>query len=312
MNSHEPSVLISVINWNTEDKTLRCVQMLQHQTYSRKQIVVVDNHSKLASLTRLRNELPNEVHLIESQDNIGYAGGHALAVDFALKEGFDCFWLLNNDVVLRPQVLQSYIEAYQIYGEAIYGTASLTPISGQPLENYPIDFHRKYFESEYREILFSLNTHLTFAQLFPQHQPIHAAAVPGSSIFLPLSLIKKYGFMDTGYFMYSEEVDYCFRLRKQGVPVIVVPGAYMIHEHGGSSKGKSRLSAIINYYRLRNQLVRIQRYGTRFDLLRAVIKNLLLFLASVGKWRYAAFILRATIDGLQGKLGKTYPPESYI
>jgi len=313
----EHKVFISIINWNSTGRTLKCVQMLQAQDHAHKQIVVVDNASQPDSLAALRKQLPADVWLISSDTNTGYAGGHAQALAVARQNRADFFWVLNSDIVLQSAALRLFLEAYQRYGDAIYGTVPLEAQANKPLSDYAILFHRKYFLRQYREILLYPFVSLRFGEAFPTMEPRPVPAVAGSCVFLPLSLVEQHGFMDEAYFMYCEEVDYCFRLAGEGIQSIVVPEAYILHEHEGTSRQYKRLHSIVNYYRLRNQLVRIQRYGNGFDLVRAVIKDLLLiawYLIGQGQAgrEKARTGIQAIVDGLQGKLGKILPPENYL
>lgn len=311
------NIFISVLNWNSTEQTLNCIEMLQQQSYPYKQIVVVDNASQPAHLDFLKKELPKDVLLIESIENNGYASGHILAVEVAKQQKADFIWILNPDVLLQPNTIQLFLDAFQQFGEAIYGTVPLKNLPNQELKDFPIKFHIKFFAQNFKEILFNPFINRNFGELFPTLEPRFVSAISGSSIFLPISVIEKHGFMDCDYFMYSEEIDYCFRLARNGVSCIIVPEAYVIHHDEGTSAQFTNLKNIINYYRLRNQLVRIHRYGSRFDLVRAVLKDIILVVSyplmfgrnGVGRARFG---ILAILDGLRGKLGKTFPPEDFL
>ncbi len=312
----QPRVLISVLNWNGAERTLDCVRQLQGQHYPHKAIIVVDNASQPDSLARLRDGLPDDVHLIEADENHGYAGGHALALKLALAGTYDAFWLLNTDIELQPDTLDAFIAAYQQHGVALYGSPPLEKTAGKPRSAYPVLLHRKYLNEPYREIIFSPWTTRTFGEVFSDEQPRQVVALAGSSLFLPLDLVRAQGFMDETFFMYSEEVDYCFRLRQGGVKRWLVPDAYILHESEGASSGYSRLRDIIRYYRHRNQLIRIRRWGSTPDLVKAALKDVLLGLFALRRGRHGirtlGFHLRAIRDGLRGRAGKSYPPEAYL
>lgn len=311
----QPRVLISVLNWNGAERTIQCVQQLQQQQYPNREILIVDNASRQESVAQLREALPH-VRMIISEQNRGYAGGHALALNIAQAEGFDCFWMLNTDVELQPYTLEAFIAAYEQHGLALYGSPPLEKISGLALSQVPILMHHKYYDEPYREIIFQPQTTRTYGEIFPDDRAREVVALSGSSLFFPLELVRQQGFMDEDFFMYSEEVDYCFRLRQAGITRWMVPAAYILHESEGTSSGYSRVRDIIRYYRQRNQIVRIRRWGRTGALLKAVVKDLLLgfFALRNGRrgLRTLGFHLLAIRDGLRGKLGKTYPPEAYL
>ncbi|MCA9914843.1 MAG: glycosyltransferase family 2 protein [Anaerolineae bacterium] len=308
-------ILISVLNWNGAERTIHCVRQLQQQHYPNREILIVDNASRQESVAQLREALP-DVRLIISAQNLGYAGGHALALKVAQQEGFDCFWMLNTDIELQPRTLDAFMAAYQQHGLALYGSPPLEKISGTSLTDYPILMHHKYYDEPYREIIFQPQTTRTYGEVFPDDAARQVVALSGSSLFFPLELVRQYGFMDEGFFMYSEEVDYCFRLRQAGVKRWMVPAAYILHESEGTSRGYSRVRDIIRYYRQRNQIIRIRRWGNTGDLIKAIVKDLLLGLAALRHGRQGlrtlGFHLGAIRDGLRGTMGKTYPPEDYV
>lgn len=311
----QPRVLISVLNWNGAERTIQCVRQLQQQHYTNREILVVDNASRPESVAQLRQALP-DVRLIVSEENLGYAGGHARALTIAQEEGFDCFWLLNTDIELQPSTLDAFIAAYQQQGLALYGSPPLEKISGKSLDYYPILMHHKYYDEPYREIIFQPQTTRTYGEIFPDDQARDMVALSGSSLFFPLELVRQQGFMDENFFMYSEEVDYCFRLRQAGIKRWMVPEAYILHESEGTSRGYSRVRDIIRYYRQRNQIIRIRRWGSTGALLKAVVKDVLLGVFALRKGgrglRTLGFHLLAIRDGLRGTMGKTYPPEAYL
>ncbi len=316
MSMSQPTILISIINWNSTARTLQCVEQLQAQDYPHHKIVVVDNASQAQAKEALKEALPPSVQLIESSDNRGYAGGHALTLDLAQQEDFDCFWFLNTDTILPPDTLRKLVETYQVHGEqAIYGGIPLEQSTGKSLHEHRVLLHRKFFNIDYREMLFTLNALLRFGELFDDMTPRIVTSLSGSCVLVPMPVIRKYGFMDESFFLYSEEVDYCFRLKSAGVPCIAVPQAHFNHESGGISRGYRRMQSIILYYRLRNQLIRIRRHNSRNALVRSVIKDMILMISYLRHGRagleMASFTWRAIQDGLRGKSGKTYPPEDY-
>lgn len=71
----------------------------------------------------------------------------------------------------------------------------------------------------------------------------------GSSLLVTRSAVKKVGFMDPGYFMYMEDVDWCRRFWENGFRVVFYPDAVMHHYHGrGSAKGGVIRSLLMNKY----------------------------------------------------------------
>ncbi len=96
-------VLISILNWNGAEKTLDCVQSLQHSILPdtlKCDVRVVDNGSGPDQVETLRTRLPSEVELVLNPVNTGFTGGQNLNIRHALAHNYDYVFLLNNDTVV--------------------------------------------------------------------------------------------------------------------------------------------------------------------------------------------------------------------
>lgn len=304
-------VLISVLNWNNSADTIRCLQSIAQSEYSDYDLLVVDNASQDESVLAIHDQFPN-LHILQLSENEGYAGGHHHAVSYALEEGFELVLLLNNDVLLRSNTLSELVKAYQQYGDAIYGAVPIH--SDDTHTDKRVRFHYKFLQLPYREQLFDLNTHRPFSEIFPTQDSKKVASISGSIMLIPLAVVRQHGYMDSDFFMYSEETDYCFRLRQAGVASYMIPSAIVEHGGASSSKKHATLQKIVLYYRIRNQLVRIKRYQSTRILTLALIKNAVLTTNKLikGDFKAVGYMLRANIDGLRNRLGKTYAPEDYL
>src|SRR5687768_4773928 len=99
-----PLVYISVLNWNAGEKTAQCIHSLTQLDYSDHRIIIVDNASQDNSVEYLHALFP-EITIISSSENLGYAGGHRLAVEKAFAGGAELIWLLNNDLEVKADAL---------------------------------------------------------------------------------------------------------------------------------------------------------------------------------------------------------------
>lgn len=312
MTETQPHVCISILNWNSYAHTIRCLQSLQQLDYGNYTLLVVDNNSRDDSVTQIRAAFP-EVHIIQSDNNRGYAGGHELALQHALDDSeIEMFWILNNDTVVSPQALRALIEAYKQHGDALYG--------GVALEGDQPQLKMNLFEySNYRLFLKYHNLDgIPYNSYFPTTEPREVNNLHGSTLLIPLSLVRRYGFMDTSFFMYAEEYDYCLRLAKHGIKSFLVPASTVIHAGGASGTKKSALSGIMQYYRIRNRLIFYRRHVSWIYYTYKLVDTLLVMLKrSINppanlpeKWfTYTALGIR---DSLIGRMGKIYAPEDWV
>ena len=308
----DPLVYISVLNWNRPDQTLACLKSLESLEYDHYHIVVVDNASQDDSVALLSGI--EHVSFIQSAENRGYAGGHQLAAECAQADGAQLLWILNNDLTVQPDTLRELVTAYQAHPSGIYGSVPLQSASITDIDSAAVQFPRKYFRMPFRQQLFVLRPYDTYHRLFPERRPQAVASLSGASLLIPLRVIEQYGFMDTSYFLYLEEVDYCFRLRQHNIPSIVVPTSIVFHRRSQSSEENEAVKCMIIYYRTRNQLLFIRRYNASFFFVWGLLRNIFMFvLVCLTKGRSgrrrSKCILRGSLDAISNKRGKTFAPE---
>ena len=85
-------------------------------------------------------------------------------------------------------------------------------------------------------------------------------------MLIPLKIIKNYGFMREDFFMYGEETDYCYNLKKHGISSYVVADSVVVHKGAESFKNAKYLEI---YYRRRNML-----YFEKKHYNKSILKNL--------------------------------------
>lgn len=309
-----PHVVISVLNWNGANKTIACLQSLTTLVYTNYRVIVVDNASTDESVARIRAAFP-DVEILEADTNLGYAGGNELALNRALQdEQAALFWILNNDSAVLPDTLTAFVDAYRQHGAALYGGVTIQAAADQG--EWRVNA-RVWENNRLRQV-----RNVPYQQLYPTTEPRSVEALGGSSLLIPLAVARQHGFIDPEYFLYSEDTDYCFRLRRAGVPNIEVPRAVTIHQGGGSHKSaqRDRLQPIIIYYRARNKIVlRYRHFGLLAGLKAVSVQSayalgwLLLYpWRGIVAPRCARFTLLGILDALRGRMGKVYPPEAYL
>ncbi|HET6516311.1 MAG TPA: glycosyltransferase family 2 protein, partial [Thermodesulfovibrionales bacterium] len=111
--TEDPKIAIIVINWNGRDDTLECLASVRQVDYPHFEVIVVDNGSSDNSVEAIRNAFP-EVTVIETRENLGFAGGNNVGMRHALKNRSEYIFLLNNDTVVDSQILKSFIRSSRL------------------------------------------------------------------------------------------------------------------------------------------------------------------------------------------------------
>jgi GT2 family glycosyltransferase len=229
-----PLVVASVLNWNTPALTLRCLRALGACDYPALRVVVVDNASSDDSIAQIRAAWP-AITLLCATENRGFAEGHALALAQARSWNAAALWLLNSDAEPEAGALRRLVDAWHAHGDAIYGGAPLCATAdGRQQLNFP----DKYLDPAGRPRPFRRDRRVLYDASWATAPPRRVGAVAGSCLLLPLRVIDTQGWLDPAWFLYCEEIDYCYRLRGHGVACWLVPQARVWHAGGGSAAAR--------------------------------------------------------------------------
>jgi len=301
-------VIASILNWNNQIKTTKCLQSVLAMEILPTAICITDNDSVSFDEKKLLDIYPT-LQIFRNDSNVGYAAGHLQALDYAREQKADLFLMLNNDVKVERATLGKLVEAFDKNGKGIYGSASIDKdgmLSELGMWNLNHDGDRFYCDFKEIEILEK-----------DRFSTLRVANVFGHCLLIPMEIIDQRGFMDTSFFLYYEETDYCLGLLKFGIPSYWVGASQVFHEKEGSTNDHSRLKEIIEYYLYRNLFLFLRRHASirlSFDY---VIRFGMRFLsANFAKRKKVRPLtkkhLKGIFHGLVGKTGKYYAPEDFL
>lgn len=231
-----PLVWIIVLHWKELELTRSCLRSLRQLVYQRYHVLVIDNNSDDGSLERIRAEFP-EVQTVGVAANLGFAGGCNLGIGQALEHGADYVLLLNNDAQTPPGVLGELIEA----AEADPQLGILTPKvvwQDQPQRLYGLGGARLPFRTRLKGME-ALDTGPWSGP------PVLLDFVFGCAMLIKRQVIERIGLLDERFFMYFEDIDYCYRAADAGFSVGYLPGSVLPHVVSGSTRGRSGIKEFL-------------------------------------------------------------------
>jgi GT2 family glycosyltransferase len=257
---------VVIVSFNTRDLLRESILSVERETGSfRVEILVVDSASKDGSPDMVRTEFPH-VRLWVSDQNLGFAGANNVA--FREARGRYTI-LLNSDAFLEPGSLQIAVRHMEQTPNAGLGGAKLIGRDGimQP--------SARMFPSLLNEVL----TMSGLAYYFPRSrffgrmdrtwadpdQPASVDWVPGAFCIARTDVLRQVQFFDENFFLYSEEVDLCFRIRQAGYAIWYWPDIKVIHIGGESSKTVKQLEmsstgAQLVLWRMRSTLLYYRKH----------------------------------------------------
>jgi len=237
-----------VLNWNGLADTTACLESLRKVevpkdvTWTR---LVVDNGSTDGSLAALPARFP-EVRVLPTGRNLRWAGGNNAGLALALAEGADGVLLLNNDTVLEPACLARLLEAVAAHPAGGVFGPTIQSMDGTHVWSAGGDVWPALGWSAHRGI----------GQPYRAPRPQDPLAVPcgyvtGAALYVTRACLATVGLLDTAFYFYGEDADYCLRARAAGFGCFFVPRAVLRHRVSGSSGATSPFKA---YHRTRAAL----------------------------------------------------------
>jgi GT2 family glycosyltransferase len=278
-----PSVTVVLLNWNEWQDTSSCLYSLRDLDYSNYRVVVVDNASVNDSVVQIRERHP-KIHVIENPKNVGFAGGCNTGIRYAQSQESDFIWLLNTDTRVDSGALRALVEKAQT-DSRLGGVGSVIHFMDEP-------DRVQCWGGGYVNFILGKPRHF-----LKEVRDDRVEFITGCSLLLRRLAIDEIGLLDEGFFMYWEDGDICFRLRRAGWR-LAVAGQSKIWHKGYTSIGKGRLSSYKNFNASAARFFRKHAPMPGFSIWLGFGMRLVKRLA-VGDWQK----LRATWDGI--KQGRT-------
>ena len=240
----KPAVLISILNWNNAADTINCVASLLAEAKSScadVRIRVIDNGSARTDYEALcagAESLGFSVARLEQ--NLGFTGGHNTSIAWAIEEGIDYLWLLNNDATVRSNCLDKLVAAL----EEDRRLGAVSPVIEPEGNGRPVAAWGGTHDWSTRQtVWFASET-----ESLQKHQDIPTEIfVAGTAIMLRVKAMAAIGELDDRLFAYYDDSDLGVRLAKKGWRSKVVFDASI--EHGWREIGQMAPYFFYLYYR---------------------------------------------------------------
>ncbi|MFA6547709.1 MAG: glycosyltransferase family 2 protein [Candidatus Magasanikbacteria bacterium] len=285
----QPKVAIVYLSFHCEPYIDDVVSALKKMTYPKDKVelVIVDNpHPQHGSSVRFLedrvmqlsgNELPHITLLAQSQ-NLGFAGGNNVGIQWALDNGFDYVYFHNNDGFVAASFLEPLLEVMEkdkTVGAAqsllmLYPETDLLNSSGNSFHYLGLGFCNNL-----RVKRDSLNLEKVFETSYAS----------GAAVLMRADLLRQYGLWDNDFFLYHEDIEYCFRLKIAGYKIMVASDSIFYHKYSfGRNQEKfyyierNRLGVMLMFFKWPTLLLFLPM-GLVLEL------GLLLFAAKQGWWK---------------------------
>jgi GT2 family glycosyltransferase len=183
---------------------------------------MLDNASTDNSVEFTSKNFP-KIYIVQEKKNYGFAKGNNLTIKFALDQKADYVFLVNNDTEVERDLLEKLVSAAEgeksigIVGPAVFDLKNKCSVQelGMAVDRFGYPLAIKSMSEKKACVFF----------------------VSGCAMLVKSELFCKIGLFDEKYFMFAEDLDFCWRGRLSGYKIIVVEAAKIYHASGGSISG---------------------------------------------------------------------------
>lgn len=226
---------IIIVSYNTRDLLRNCLQSIYaNASEGDFEVLVIDNASTDGSANMVKEEFP-QVELICNEKNLGFARANNLGIRQA--KG-DYILLLNSDTEVSPRALDGMVEFLNSYPEVGVVGCQLVDSAGKVEESCG------FFPTPKAILLTKLRRSKLLGPWFKNSRASilnpegiqEVDWVTGACLMTRRRVVDEAGPLDEQMFMYFEDNDWCYRIKKAGWKVYFIPETQIIHKRGGSLK----------------------------------------------------------------------------
>jgi len=302
---------IVTVTYNSQKDIGRLLDSIKIQDYKNLSVYVVDNNSTDRTLEIVSEyNLVLPIRLIPSLVNNGFARGNNIGIQIAMDESCELVFILNPDMQLEKNCIDILVKRI-ISDEKIGVIGPVVLFSDKPgrvIQSYGI---KANFRTQKKAAPFSNSR---WSTEIPSE--IYVDYLIGGAMMIKSKVLSLTGFFEEDYFMYNDELDLAYRVRKSGYKTVCVRDAMATHYHDFSNKNRSGHN-LMYYYIVRNRYLYFKKYKMYLNLIGSLVLEFfnipLKIIWSIRRMRnfyLLKYYYAGLLDGLLGKKG--YSNRSFL
>jgi len=221
-------ISIIILNYNSSEYTIKCIESIRRITNKslKYEIIVVDNNSTTPEFNKM-SYLQNfeNIKILKSKINLGFSGGNTFGFQFTNSK---YIYFLNNDCELindNLYILYTFMEENNSVG-LCSGQMYSADLKIMKTINYLPTISLKLFGNSTLRFI-NKDKYPNYKMEFDK--PLKVESLAGASLFFRTKAFCKIGGFDLNYFLFCEEEEIGFKLKKNAIETYLVPEAKFIH-----------------------------------------------------------------------------------
>jgi GT2 family glycosyltransferase len=241
---------VVIVNYNVKHFIEQCLfSVLKASESFECEVFVVDNNSVDGSVTLIKEKFP-QINLIVNKTNTGFSVANNQAIRLAKGE---YILLLNPDTVVQEDTFTKILAFMDAHPEAgglgvkmLDGQGNFAPESKRGLPTPEVAFYKMFGFSRFfpKSKRFG-KYHLSY---LPEDKVNEIDVMSGAFMLIRKSVLDQIGLLDETFFMYGEDIDLSYRIKKAGYKNYYFPETQIIHYKGESTK-RSSLNYVVIFYK---------------------------------------------------------------
>lgn len=261
-----PSIGIVICNYNKSNYVVNCIQSVLESDINDFTVYVVDNASTDDSVEQMQQHFGDSITILVNEENLGGSGGFNRGIREALKAGHPYIMCLDNDVLIDESAVSSlfyYMQEHKeigMLGSRVYHMEEPDYIQQFGLN---IDFRNYIVETLYADVYEDGSI----------PEIVYCDTVATCSVMVRAEAIQSAGIMPEDNFIYWDDVEWGYRIRKSGYKVAAYGGSKVLHTKGADNRNNS---VFTNYYNVRNRIHFFMKYiedGQMEDFARQMLSS---------------------------------------
>ncbi|MCL4415804.1 MAG: glycosyltransferase family 2 protein [Actinobacteria bacterium] len=261
---------IGIVNYNTAKLTKKLLESIFNKKsgFDEKtmEVIVLDNGLIDPCKDQIK-EFVSKIKYLVNPENEGFSKGYNKTIKYSLGQ---YYLMLNSDIEVLENGLGQLVKTEDEFkGQVVSGGKLMFP----DMSSQDSAFHLPTLQGAFNEYFLARKG--SYFMFEPKaEKPVKVEGLVMACFLIPRKILNKVGLLDEGKFIFFEDIEYCKRLKKFGVPVYFIPSAKFIHHHGASTKkiGQDKAYSLLQksaqhyhgkiYFILLNLVLRLgQKFG---------------------------------------------------